>query len=403
MRTGLFVFLGGIIACSSAAGVAGDYSEEPPPPAPVPEPDAAAPADAGGDATSTEVDAGPCSDCEYFPETCSADALCPNGPFDPGTSGGSLDPRTLISVIRGRSANDVWATGAVGALAHFDGTSWRRVDLATQETFWGLWLLDGAEVVFGNLQNVRARGIVVPDGGAPPASGFIEYSPTYTPGQIPMTYYAGPIFVGAWASPGGEWMWGSMKGSTLGGLWRLRRSDSGALEGGRGVPSTACNSVFCYQVASIHGATADQLWAVGSGGVALRIDGAEGASPTLEAFNSQTWNALSGVWQASETAAWAVGAGGTIRRYAGDPSLWEVVDDVPTSVDLNAVWGFSASDVWAVGDAGVVLHYDGKSWSRVKIAGLGVRRPNLTSIWGAEPGHVWIGGQGVILSLGGKP
>ncbi len=401
MRARFLVLLGGIIACSSAGGVASEYREEPPPPAPLPEPEPLV--DAGADATPVEVDAGPCSDCEYFPETCSTDTLCPNGPFEPGTSGGSFDPRTMITVIRGRSASDVWAAGAVGALAHFDGKSWRRLDLATQETFWGVWLLDGADVVFGHLLKVRARGIAVPDGGAPPASGWTEYEPTYAPGQIPMTYSSGPIFAGAWASPGGEWMWGSMKGSTQGGLWRLRRSESGALEGGRGIPSAACNSAFCYQVASIHGASADQLWAVGSGGVALRIDGAEAATPTLKAFNTQTWNALSGVWQASATDAWAVGAGGTIRHYAGDPSLWEVVDGVPTSADLNAVWGFSPSDVWAVGDAGVVLHYDGKTWSRVKVAGLAGRRPNLTSIWGAEPGQVWIGGQGVILSLGGEP
>jgi hypothetical protein len=67
------------------------------------------------------------------------------------------------------------------------------------------------------------------------------------------------------------------------------------------------------------------------------------------------------------------------------------------------VFGSSGSDIWAVGDHGVVLHYDGTRWSRVGIAGLGLRRPDLTAVWVPEPGHVWIGGIGVILSLGGKP
>jgi len=59
--------------------------------------------------------------------------------------------------------------------------------------------------------------------------------------------------------------------------------------------------------------------------------------------------------------------------------------------------------VWAVGDGAVVLHYDGTRWSRMKIAGLGPRRPDLYTVWTAAPGHVWIGGHGVFLSLGGKP
>jgi len=79
------------------------------------------------------------------------------------------------------------------------------------------------------------------------------------------------------------------------------------------------------------------------------------------------------------------------------------VTDVPTDVDLNAVWGTSPDDVWAVGDAGVVLHFDGQKWSRMKIAGLGNRRPDLYAVWAPEPGHVWIGGQGILVALGGKP
>ena len=80
-----------------------------------------------------------------------------------------------------------------------------------------------------------------------------------------------------------------------------------------------------------------------------------------------------------------------------------MVSGIPTDEDLRAIWGSSSRDIWVVGDAGVVLRYDGTSWSRVKIAGLDGRRPNLTTVWGAARDHVWIGGQGVLLSLGGKP
>jgi len=74
--------------------------------------------------------------------------------------------------------------------------------------------------------------------------------------------------------------------------------------------------------------------------------------------------------------------------------------EVPTEEDLHAVAGSSSFDVWAVGDKGVVLHYDRTTWSRVKVAGMGRRRPELLSVWVPEPGKVWVGG--ALLSLGGK-
>ena len=67
------------------------------------------------------------------------------------------------------------------------------------------------------------------------------------------------------------------------------------------------------------------------------------------------------------------------------------------------MWGTSSSDVWVVGDRALVLHYDGKQWSRVPVGGLEGLRPDLYAVWTAEPGHVWIGGEGTVLSIGGKP
>jgi hypothetical protein len=168
-------------------------------------------------------------------------------------------------------------------------------------------------------------------------------------------------------------------------------------------PGTECGD-HCDSdgIASIHGSSPNVLWAVGSGGSAFRIDGADGDGPSVEAINSLSWNQLNGVWAASDSEAWAVGVGGTVRHYAAGSPRADIVAGVPPNVNLRAVWGSSSSDIWAVGDAGVVLRYDGHTWSRVKIAGLAMRRPNLTTIWMPSPGHVWIGGEGLILSLGGR-
>ncbi|MBN9167298.1 MAG: hypothetical protein BGO98_14070 [Myxococcales bacterium 68-20] len=356
--------------------------------------------DGGADASDT-----PCADCEHFVETCSSDVLCPNSPFDSNNAGdGGLSILTQINVIRGRSASDVWAAGAVGSLAHFDGTSWAPSDSGTKESLKALWLRDSSEVTFGSPDNVYIRGPAVEDAGAPSVGDWNAHAPS----SMPWEYSPGTTtFVSAWAGPGAEWLWCATTavypGTGTSGLWRLRLPPSGLPEIGNVVPDGVCTHLPCGQMLSIHGASVNALWAVGMTGATIRITGADGDTPTMKAFDSQTWNALHGVWSVSETEAWSVGARGTIRHYTGDPVRWDVVTNAPTDVDLHAVWGSSPSDVWAVGDEAVVLHYDGATWSRVKIAGLNARRPKLTTVWMPAPGHVWIGGVGVILSLGGKP
>ncbi len=386
----------GIAACASTDSLLGEPDASPEPSA-IPDPAA----DGGRDAEPTDLDAGPCTDCEYFPEVCTPDALCAGGPFDPSTPGGSLDMRARIMTIRGRSSSDVWAAGALGALAHFDGTTWRRSDPGPRETMRALWLRDSEEIAVALPTSLYARGL---DGGAAPSADG------WTVRKLPVPFeffgYIAVEFESAWAAPGSDSLWCAMRVGMSGltsGLWRLRRSPTSEFELGPGVPADVCTALPCDAIMSIHGASANELWAVGQRGAALRITNAESETPSVKAFNSRTWNALNGVWAASASEAWAVGTSGTIRHYTGHPVDWEVVSDVPTTEPLNAVWGSSSSDVWAVGDAGVVLHYDGKTWSRVKVAGLGARRPDLTTVWASAPGHVWIGGHGVILSLGGKP
>jgi hypothetical protein len=393
------VFVVGVTACASTEVLRDDGS----PDEPRVVPDAASGEDGGADALPAGNDAAPCADCEYFPATCTPDAFCLNGPFDPNAPGGSIDLRSQFNVIRGRSPNDVWVAGALGALAHFDGTSWTRSDPGVRVTMRALWLRDSAEVSFGAVEQVFARGLDVVDAGSEPSAGGWTVHRSLTP---PMFRSNDMQLASAWAAPGAESLWVAARAWRTGwttGLWRLRLLPSSKFEVSYGVPPQVCVTLPCSELTSIHGASANELWAVGLTGATIRITDAESDTPTLEAFNSQTWDALHGVWAASASEAWSVGALGTIRHYTGHSLLWDIVADVPTNEDLNGVWGSSPSDVWAVGNAGVVLHFDGKSWSRVKVAGLGARRPNLTAVWVAAPGHVWIAGQGVILSLGGKP
>jgi hypothetical protein len=384
-----------IVACAEDGGVSTEPSPEPERELPEPEDTSDAAMDA---------DAGVCDDCEFFLDACSEDALCPNGPFEPTTVGGAFDSRARVHAIAGRSATDVWVAGALGMLAHFDGTSWSRSVSGTRETMRALWLRAHDEIAFGRPEVPYTRGIEVADAAGTSDGGWSLQSEV----TISMTYWnSSKTFKSAWAPEGAEWLWLATEANyeyqATSGLWRFRRSASGTFEIGIGISWAECGYFGCRSFTKIHGSSPDDLWAVGPAGMAVHITGAQGDAPVATPLNSRTTNALRGVWAASPTDVWAVGAMGTIRRYTGDPEGWDVVSDVPTSATLNAVWGISATDIWAVGERATVLHYDGKSWSRVKIAGLEARRPTFEVVWSPGPGHLWIGGQGVVLSLGGKP
>lgn len=396
-------FLAGAAACASSETVS------PPQDTSTQVPDASVDDAPANDAAPPDDATASCDDCEWFPAQCSADVLCKNDLFaENGGSNVGFDPRTPILAIRGRAQNDVWLSGSLGALAHFDGTSWRRSDPGSGETMLGLWLNDSTEIAIGSSdtsfrfeQYVYTRGETTVDGGPPPSPG--GWTRAAAPLINPYRWYVDVASV--WGATGATWSWLAMMprtgvATTSSGLLRLRASTPGTFELALG-PSSDCRP-GCDQMRGVHGSSANDVWAVGSAGTTIRITDADGDTPTTTLYDSQTWNALNGVWAPSASEAWSVGGGGTIRHFTGD-ILWEAVADVPTDVALNAIWGSSSSDVWAVGDQGVVLHFDGQTWSRQKIAGLGARRPDLMSVWTGAPGHVWIGGKGVVLSLGGKP
>lgn len=358
----------------------------------------------------------PCTeDCEYYPAACSADALCLAGLFDPEKPAGDTDNfdwRTNLNMIRGRSANDVWVMGPVGALGHFDGTSWKAMAApfppasygGRPSTFWAFWLREASEIGIAGVDRVFTRGLVDPED---PDDGVDAAAPgEWTDrGAITLTFdttYTASyqLLSTGWAAPGGDELWLATTSTDPtwagpNGLLRVRLTPEHMLEG-------EAKLTYSGTLLAMHGSAADDFWAVGNGGVALRVTETADGSMATDLYNTQTRNSLHGVWAASTNDVWAVGSGGTVRHYTGARLLWDVVDDVPL-VNLNAVWGTSPSDIWAVGDRAIVLHFDGTRWSRMKVGGLGTRRPNLTSVWTATPGHVWIGGEGVLLSFGGTP
>ena len=135
----------------------------------------------------------------------------------------------------------------------------------------------------------------------------------------------------------------------------------------------------------------DDVWAVGYGGAALRLEGGSWVR-----YPSPTESMLWGAWGVGEGEVWAVGGDGVkdepvLLRWGGE--AWESV--VLPALDeashgLFKVWGSAADDVMIVGDRGVTLRYDGAQWSAVDTGSI----VDLISLWGP--------GDGTLLSVGGR-
>ncbi len=361
--------------------------------------------DGGVDAESVD-DASTCTDdCEYFPDTCSDDALCASPLFGAGVTPEALDSRTNVLALAGRSPSDAWLAGSVGAAAHFDGTKWTRSDTGVQESLLALWLRAGAEIAFHTPERLYTRGIAV-DGGAPSAGGWVPFGAASVD---PAWSSAQPIVRATWAHANGASLWiGTSEGwsyTARTGLWRMRRMVDGSFAV-QPVALDKCRTdatVACLEVYGLHGRSADEVWAVGPRGAAFRVSNAEADEPTLTNFETASVGVLHGVWAAGPSDVWAVGAAGTVRRWQGGANVFAPYDGIATNRHLRAIAGSSPSDIWIVGEESTVFHYDGGAWSRVKVAGLGGRRPDLEHVWVSSPGKVWVAGPGVLLSLGGKP
>ena len=60
-----------------------------------------------------------------------------------------------------------------------------------------------------------------------------------------------------------------------------------------------------------------------------------------------------------------------------DGNVWTVMDS-NTKNALNGVWGTSSQDVFVVGDDGTILRYDGNTWTPMDSG----TENNLMGVWG---------------------
>jgi hypothetical protein len=231
--------------------------------------------------------------------------------------------------IWGASSDDVFVVGGSGSgadIAHFDGSSWSRMD-ATGGILWSVWGISGNEV------------FAVGDGGTVLRYDGASWNPMDFPGGgLTGVWAAAPDAVFGTSNGGGAWRYDGRAWNQTevgGGWWVWGTSEHDVHYGGISVSR------------GVWGSSPSDIFAVGRSGMIWHYDGASWTE-----MDSGTDKFLFGVWGTSPSDVYAVGESGTILHYDG--SSWSPMES-GTDRELWQIWGISSGDVFVVSRYGFVL------------------------------------------------
>ncbi len=365
---------------------------------------------------------------------CSQDGWCWDNPLPCGDE---------LRAVWGSAPNDYWAGGKGGALLHFDGSGWSRVEGATssdvrqlfgrgQSDVWALGVpwseplrhWDGAAWSRPALPpSPRVGGFgengtpwVIDDSG-----GVWRFDGSRWKARLPASCHAdGCGWYTARTASGGtltgrptgadwdgthtfETRLPAPTGRTFGGtreshVLLLQYATGGYVEawsGGRWVEQPVPDATTPREqrpvLRSVWGATDDNVWAVGDGGALAHFDG-----NAWTAFDSGTRANLTNVWGTSRDDVWTVGGTALIHW---DGHAWAHARATVTENALNAVWALGGCAAFVAGDAGTVLRRDCKAWQTLP-SGL---TSDLLGVWASDANNVWlVGTHGTLLHFDGR-
>jgi trimeric autotransporter adhesin len=290
----------------------------------------------------------------------------------------------------------VWVVGNAGKVLHYDGMTWKAVDLTLAKVD----LLSVHVQAANQILVTGANGSVYTYDGAnwkTKTTGVTNTLRTIVDAGEGGLVFAGDH--GATVRFVGEQRTVFSVGSSATYLDLFKVGDSVLVVGDEAlrIDATGYHDVTSDTTRALFdgfGLSPTFAWAVGTNGTIVKWDGTK-----LASVESGSKSILRGVWASSEGSAWVVGAGGLVLGLFNGVT-WTQTTIPGVNKDLHDVWGTAANDTWVVGDAGTLLHWNGSAWTVVPS---GAPDASLRSLWGTGADDVWaVGTLGTILHWNGS-
>ena len=277
-------------------------------------------------------------------------------------------PGALLSVW-GTSATDVWTVGgdpdgSGPMVMRFDGDEWQELDTGTTGDLWWVYGFDGGTVYLGG------------EGGTILAYRDGEFTAMPTP-RSDVTVF------GIWGcSPGDLWAVGGSITAADGFAWRL---DGDEWVEADGFPAEVADADAVWKV---FGRGCDDVWMVGTAGLAIHWDG-DSFGPVERVAGGPLFTV-----HASSERFVAVGGLGTAIVVENDGSGW--TDASPSGLDPAVGVCATDGDAIATGWFGLVLAREDGEWVRQDLGR--VVDQTFHSVWIDPRGGVWAAGGQVASS-----
>ena len=239
-------------------------------------------------------------------------------------------PGTNSMSVWASSSSDIWLSGGVQNLQHYDGNSWSMpTQPGTINRYYTFGF--GPGQVYTTGQNGFATGAV--HSCTTTACGVVHYAPVELAG-----------------------IWGrSASDLYVGGDGYIARYNGA---GWTSIATGLSQAFNTNRFESISGGETRTFFA-GRNGMIFSYDGS-----VLSQMLTGTTVHLSSISAVNDNLAFAVGANGTILRWDG--AAWTAMNS-GTTEHLNGVFAMSGSGVYVTGNNGTVLYFNGTSWVPVDI------------------------------------
>lgn len=281
-----------------------------------------------------------------------------------------------LTSVHGRDKNDVWMVGADAGdgplVLHWNGERWRRFSTGYQGDLWWVQALDDGSVL---MSGSEAQILAYRD-------GRFE--------RLPSPGLGKHIVFGFWAADDDDlYAVGSTAGRN-GFVWHYDGNVWRDLPLPSEIPQNDRHDIPAFF--KVWGASADDVWVVGGGGVVLRGNARDGFSY----LDSGTEAALFTIHGTRERALIVGGGAEGQLLEVGDLEEPDFVNQAPEGAPLlQGVHAVDSHSAWAVGLGASVYHSASGPWREV-VTDLRVPVESLHAVWVDPEGGVWAVGGNVL-------